>query len=86
MMKDIPGYEGKYKINESGIVINKNGHVMRTAVSNSGYLRTALIDPVTGERKNKSIHRLVAETFIPNPDNLPVVMWFSFVVVSMSKA
>lgn len=35
MMKDIEGYDG-YKINESGIVINKNGHVMRTAVSNSG--------------------------------------------------
>ena len=73
-MKPIPGYEGKYQINECGNVINKKGHLMRTAVSNSGYLRTALIDPVTGERKNKSIHRLVAETFIPNPDNLPVVM------------
>lgn len=73
-MKDIPGYEGTYKINECGNIINKNGHLMRTAVSNSGYIRTALENPVTGERKNKSIHRLVAETFIPNPDNLPVVM------------
>ena len=79
MMKDIPGYDGKYKINESGIVINKTGHVMRTAVSNSGYLRTALEDvgypdePDT-YRKNRSIHRLVAETFLPNPDDLPVVM------------
>ena len=61
MMKDIPGYEGTYKINECGNVINKNGHLMRTAVSNSGYIRTALENPVTGERKNKSIHRLVAK-------------------------
>ena len=45
MMKDIEGYDGTYKINESGIVINKNGHVMRTAVSNSGYLRTVLEKP-----------------------------------------
>ena len=74
MMKDIEGYDG-YKINESGIVINKNGHVMRTAVSNSGYLRTVL---ETGNpdspRKNESIHRLVAQTFIPNPNNYPIVM------------
>ena len=47
---------------------------MRTAVSNSGYLRTSLELPGTTERKNESIHRLVAETFIPNPDNLPIVM------------
>jgi hypothetical protein len=73
-MKEIPGYNGKYKINESGIVINENGHTMRTAVSNSGYLRTALEDCDDGHRKNESIHRLVAKTFIPNPDNLPVVM------------
>ena len=75
-MKEIPGYNGDYKINESGVVINKNGHVMRTAVSNSGYLRTALEIPNTNpvRRKNESIHRLVAETFIPNPDNLPVVL------------
>ena len=72
-MKEIPGYNGNYKINESGIIVNKNNHVMRTALSNSGYLRTALEDQ-DGNRKNKSIHRLVAETFIPNPDNLPVVM------------
>ena len=80
-MKDIPGYEGTYKINECGNVINKNGHLMRTAVSNSGYIRTALENPVTGERKNKSIHRLVAETFIPNPDNLPVVMHIVYLIL-----
>lgn len=73
-MRDIKGFEGKYKINESGIVINKNGHVMRTAVSNSGYLRTALEELNSDHRKNVSIHRLVAETFIPNPEKLPVVM------------
>ena len=71
-MKEIEGYNGDYKINESGIVINKNGHVMRTAVSNSGYLRTVL--ETDNGRKNESIHRLVAQTFIPNPDNLPIVM------------
>ena len=75
MMRDIPGYEGKYKINESGVVINANGHPLRYAKSNSGYLRVAL-EPMDedGQRLNMSIHRLVAMTFLPNPDNLPVVM------------
>ena len=72
MMKDLEDYNG-YKINESGIIVNKKGHVMRTAVSNSGYLRTA-IETNEGIRKNVSVHRLVAQTFIPNPDNLPVVL------------
>lgn len=70
MMREIKNHEG-YFINESGIVINKNGHVMRTAVSNSGYLRTTFDDPTPDNpkhRKNESIHRLVAETFLENPD------------------
>lgn len=73
-MYDLVGYEGKYKINESGVIINKNGHPMRTAISNSGYLRTALEQKDGTERKNESIHRLVAKQFIPNPNNLPVVL------------
>ena len=35
MMKDLVNYECKYKINESGIIINNKGHVMRTASSDS---------------------------------------------------
>ena len=73
MMKEVKGFN-KYKVNESGIVINKKGHPLRTALSNSGYLRTALEENDSNHRINKSIHRIVAETFIPNPDNLPVVM------------
>lgn len=74
MMQPLKGYEGKYWINESGIVINKKGHAMRTAVSNAGYLRVALEEKDSNHRINESVHRLVAETFIPNPNNLPVVM------------
>ena len=74
MMKDVPGYNGKYQINECGNIINKNGHVMRSAASKNGYLRVALELPDSTKRKNELVHRLVAKTFIPNPDNLPIVM------------
>lgn len=77
MMKDIKDFPG-YKINENGVVINKKGHVMSPAISNTGYLRVALEtydeNGKLVKRYNKSINRLVAQTFIPNPDNLPVVM------------
>ena len=55
MMIDLVNYEGKYKINEAGIIINKKGHVMRTAVSNSGYLRTALEEKDSTKRKNEHV-------------------------------
>ena len=74
MMHPLKGYEGKYWINESGVIINKKGHKMRTAVSNSGYLRVALEEKDSTHRRNESIHRLVAQEFIPNPNNYPVVM------------
>lgn len=71
MMRDLKGYEGLYKINESGVIINKNGHVMRTAQSNNGRLRVSLIDPIRLDPKrknNESVSRLVAQTFLENPD------------------
>ena len=76
MMKDVKGYEGKYKINECGIVINKKGHVMRPAINHNGYFRVALEDKDSTHRTNESVHRLVAKTFIENddPEHKNVVM------------
>jgi hypothetical protein len=78
-MKDIKGYNGMYRINESGIVINRKGHVLRPGLSKSGYLRVSLLNPDykdKDDRKNKSVHRLVAENFLENddPENKTVVM------------
>ena len=77
MFKDVIGYPG-YKVNENSIVINKNGHVMRPALSKTGRLRVALEiyddDGKLLRRDNKSIYRLSAQAFLPNPDNLPLVM------------
>ena len=77
MFKDVVGYPG-YKVNENSVVINKKGHVMRPALSKFGRLRVSLEvydeDGKLLHRDNKSIYRLSAEAFLPNPDNLPLVM------------
>lgn len=73
-MYDLKDYEGKYKINECGVIINKKGHVMRPAMTDNGYLRVALEEKNSTHRKNEFVHRLVAKQFIDNPDNLPIVM------------
>ena len=72
MFKDIKGYEGKYVVSNNGSVyslLSNNGKAVE--ISNSGYGRVSLWDH--GKGKHYSIHRLVAEAFIPNPDSLPQV-------------
>lgn len=75
--KDIKGYEGKYQISNTGYVksldFNHTGKekILKNKVNYKGYCFVTLY------KENKQyyprIHRLVAETFIPNPDNLPQV-------------
>ena len=79
MFKDIPGYEGIYQINECGVVINLKHEdriklVRLFLFSASGYLGVSLYKYGRGSKENKLVHRLVASTFLPNPDDLPVVM------------
>lgn len=69
--KDIEGYEGLYQVSNLGRVRNKHNKILRYRISNCGYYRYALCKD--GKYKYLSIHRLVAEAFIPNPDNLPCV-------------
>lgn len=66
------------KISENYLVVDtgevfsiKSKKVLKGRPTPVGYLRVALYDK--GTVKYKSIHRLVAEAFIPNPDNLPQV-------------
>lgn len=75
MFKEIPGYEGLYEINEYGEVKGlKMGKMMHIQNPSKNYAYKSLILTKNNKQKRCGIHRLVAQTFLPNPDNLPVVM------------
>lgn len=70
--KDILGYEGFYKISSDGLVKSvKRDKVLKSHVDTRGYLSLTLHKD--GSRKRASIHRLLAEAFIPNKNNYPVI-------------
>lgn len=71
-MKDIKGYEGIYAVTEDGKVWSyRRSKFLSSSNNNGGYLRVDLCKD--GGRKTVLIHRLVAEAYLPNPDNLPIV-------------
>ena len=68
--KDIIGYEGLYKISNYGRVKNKN-KVLKLKVDKDWYYRIGLSK--NNKQKFYFIHRLVAQAFIPNPNDYPQV-------------
>lgn len=85
--KDIPGYEGYYQISNFGgvkslerVVISKKGQrfeitgkILRQIGRSRGrkYMAVHLLS--NGKALTASVHRLVAEAFIPNPNRLPFI-------------
>lgn len=78
--KDIKGYEGMYQVSNLGRVkslerMMKNRKceeiIKVPSITNKGYYRLPLCK--YGKTKYFHIHRLVAETFIPNIENKPTV-------------
>lgn len=70
--KNIPNYEGIYEISSFGKIKNtKSGKILKLIKNHRGYLKTNLSK--NGKLKTVFPHRLVAESFIENPNNLPQV-------------
>ena len=75
--KDIEGFEGKYQISSMGRVKSLNfkltgkEQIMSLKVNKYGYKQILLYK----DKKYKTflIHRLVAQAFIPNPENKPEI-------------
>ena len=64
--RDIPGYEGLYKIREDGVVIRNNGAELRGNINSYGYRVVRLSK--NGRQKDYKVHRLLAAAFVDNPD------------------
>ena len=73
--KDIQGYEGLYQVSNLGTVkscyFRKSEKILKPRKNHYGYLRFNLYK--NGKSKTISAHKLVAVTFIPNPENKPQV-------------
>lgn len=68
--QEIKDFEN-YIIHSDGSIFNKKGKLICEWKDNVGYLQVKLSK--NGKWYYKRVHRLVAEAFIPNPDNLPQV-------------
>lgn len=63
-----------YEINESGEIRNvKSKKPVRGYIEKNGYVRVKFENKCLGCVIRTTVHRLVAEAFIPNPNNLPEV-------------
>lgn len=82
--KPVKGYEGLYEISNTGLVkalerrVDRGKchrtwetHIKRYGVDGNGYFRVSLSKD--GVNKTHKVHRLVAQAFIDNPNNLPQV-------------
>ena len=81
IVKELIGYEGLYLIDSLGNIVSlprqQGSHfvnqykILGTKVNRAGYKEVALSKD--GKTKTKLLHRLIAQHFVDNPDNLPVV-------------
>lgn len=78
--KNIQNYEGLYQISNLGRVKSfrkstkygcQNEFILNPTIANNGYAQVTLYN--NAKRQKFLVHRLVANAFIPNPDNLPQI-------------
>ena len=66
-MSNHPGF----KCTTDGVIIGKRGKPLKGHIDRCGYHEVLLSE--NGKTNQYRVHRLVAETFLPNPSNLPCV-------------
>lgn len=83
--RPVVGYEGLYEVSNLGRIRSLDryvkswnseskltkGRILRMKKYSNGYLNVSLCK--CGDIKTCSVHRLVAQAFLPNPDGLPCV-------------
>ena len=72
--KDVSGYEGLYQVSDKGRVKSLwfgKERILKPGKLKKGYLQVSLSK--NREMKGYKVHRLVCQTFLPNPNNLPEV-------------
>jgi len=82
--RSIPGYEGYYEASTAGRIRSVDrmqtgrwgevfhpSHILTPNDVHNGYQQVKF--SIEGEKSQPLVHRLIAMTFLPNPDNLPQV-------------
>ena len=72
--KPINGTDGRYEVSNLGRVrTNSQRPGLLTLTKQPKGYRYVMIELSNGKKKNCRVHRLVAQHFIPNPNNLPEI-------------
>lgn len=75
--KPIKGFEGLYEVSNTGLIKSLNCYnykeprIMHTSLRKDGYLSVGLSK--NNKTTTRTVHRIVAETFLPNPNNLEMI-------------
>jgi hypothetical protein len=83
--KDVVGFEGYYEVSNTGLVRRKKTHtiykdgrvaffsetILKQGLNHKGYSRVFLSKE--SNKSTRTVHRLVAEAFIPNPEKKATV-------------
>jgi hypothetical protein len=89
MWKEIPDTDGLYFANENGQIKSsdrwrntknqyskskyiRHGKILKPVLNSHGYY-CVTIKYLNGSQKVMTVHRLIAKTFLPNPDNKPQI-------------
>lgn len=73
--RPVKGFEDFYEVSADGAVFSKIKNRFRRSIFNekTGYAAMVLRNPIKKIKRTKSLHRIVAEAWIPNFDNLDCI-------------